>query len=128
LIVALRVTSSTPIVEKSFNEIFPKLDKKTLGCLLKEVSTFTEIVDGTLDRLMSLLKMRNYLVHHYWVNNSTKSLTGAGRKSILDELNEIVQNFKDGDNLVVGIYTPLWAKLGANEDTVKQELEKLKAE
>ncbi len=46
---------------------------------------------------------------------------------MLGELRSLAQSFQDGEKILVGLYEPLWSKLGLTEDILQKEMEKLKA-
>jgi hypothetical protein len=126
LIVALKVVSPTPITETSFDEIFEKLDRNTLGLLIKQISKLTDVDDNLTVLFSELLPKRNYLMHHFFERNADKWFSDVGRRAMLDELRALAQAFQDGDRILVKIYDPLWHKLGVTEEVVRRELVKLK--
>jgi hypothetical protein len=127
LIVALKVVSPTPITETSFEEVFEKLDRNTLGGLIRQISRLTDVDDNNLTTLFSeLLPKRNYLMHQFFDRNADKWFSDVGRQAMIDELRALAQAFQDGDRILKKIYEPLWHKLGVTEEVVRRELEKLK--
>ena len=126
LTVALRVASVTPISEASFDGIFDKLDRKTMGSLIEQVSKLTRIDNTLAIQFSELLAKRNYLMHHFFEKNAAKFFSDEGRRAMLDELRSLAQLFQDGEGILVGIYEPLWHKLGLTEEVLQREMEKLK--
>jgi hypothetical protein len=126
LITASKILHRTKTKEKTVDEIFVNLDKKTLGNLIRELSEF---VNFEVDRgsLTALLSKRNYLMHHFWSENSDKCMADVSRRGVIDELRDLAQAFQDGDRELVNIYEPLWTKLGISEEIVQRELDRLRA-
>jgi hypothetical protein len=127
LIVALEVIHPTPIKKSSFDEVFARLDRKTMGQLLKHASQLTKIDTGLANRFSDLLDDRNYLMHHFFEENAAKWFSKSGRCSMLDELRNLAKKFQDGDRILTGIYEPLWHKLGVTKEIADREYEKLKS-
>ena len=126
MIVGLKVVSPTPITEASFDEIFDKLDRNTLGVLIKQLSRLADVDENLTALFAELLTKRNYLMHHFFERNSDKWFSNGGKCAMIDELRALAQAFQVGDRILVKIYEPLWHKLGVTEEVVHRELEKLK--
>jgi hypothetical protein len=128
IIVALHAVNRKVTTRFTFDEAFARLEKQRLSDLIKQLQTIMTIDDALNDTLYALLTKRNYLMHHFFSDNSAKWFGETSRRAMIDELRDLAQAFQDGDRMVVSLYEPLWAKLGVTEEIVARELQKLKAE
>lgn len=128
LILALNALNAHKMKDTSYDGLLARLDKQTLGQLIRELNTKAKITPQFLAQMDGLLKQRNYLMHHYFERNSTKLMSERGRREMLDELRQIAQAFQDGDHALVRTYEPLWHKLGMTDEVMQRELERMKRE
>jgi hypothetical protein len=67
-----------------------KLQKKTMGSLLRELSNYVTIQDESVARnLDEALRLRNFLMHNFFISRDQSLKSVEGRLSLLAELVEI---------------------------------------
>lgn len=67
-----------------------KLQKKTMGSLLRELSNYVTIQEESVARnLDEALKLRNFLMHNFFIARGQSLKSEEGRLSLLTELVEI---------------------------------------
>ncbi|HYE76227.1 MAG TPA: hypothetical protein VEF04_22970 [Blastocatellia bacterium] len=99
-----------------------KLQKKTLGALLKEFSRYVTIKDPQVVQFLELaLDRRNFLMHHFFRERSTKLQSEEGRMSLLSELVSIDNLLQEAAMIVRGmgiaISRAIAKQSGSNEQT-----------
>lgn len=107
--------------------MFENADKKTLGRLLKDVRKLVPFKSELEEELQKVLKKRNYLAHHFFVEHSEDFLHEKGRRQMIDELREIIAIFQVADPQIDELWHSLWEKYGFTEERIEQELTNLKA-
>lgn len=66
--------------------IFNKINKSTLGQLLKQVGKTTDHIDEIYSKLENALKVRNRLVHSFYREHNFRRNTDDGRSIMLKDL------------------------------------------
>jgi len=77
------------ILEKNTDlatSIFDKINKSTLGQLLKQVGKSTDHIDELYSKLENALKVRNRLTHSFYREHNFRRNTEDGRLIMLDDL------------------------------------------
>jgi len=85
----IKVLEKNLIIEKNTelaSLIFNKINKSTLGQLLKQVGKTTDYVDEIYSKLESALKVRNCLAHSFYRKHNFRRNTDEGRSIMLKEL------------------------------------------
>jgi len=78
-----------------------KLQKKTLGALLKEFSRYVTIKDPKVVQFLELtLDRRNFLMHHFFRERSTELQSENGRMGLLAELLSIDNILQEAATIV----------------------------
>jgi hypothetical protein len=81
-----------------------KLQKKTLGALLKKFSQYVTIKDANVVQLLELaLDRRNFLMHHFFRERSTKLQSEQNRMRLLSELVSIDRLLQEAATIVRGM-------------------------
>ncbi len=125
--VVLQLPSVNVLTRDTFEKIFYEFDKKTLGQLL-EAARKTTIIPENLDELLQkVLDKRNYLVHSFFHYHSEDAISQSGRRSMVDELAELIDLFRTVDPKLEEIYLPLWENHGVDEAFMRDEWEKTQA-
>jgi hypothetical protein len=128
IIVALKATNRIILTTAEMEHAFERLDKQTLGILIKQLRDVMVIDDKFSETLAYLLEKRNYIMHHFFERNSEKWYGDASRRAMIDELRDLAQAFQDGDHMIVDLFKPLWARLGVTEESIQREMQKLMSE
>lgn len=99
---------------------------KTLGRLIGKLRKLTSI-DNNLESLLDLaLKKRNWLVHHYFRERAAELLSTSGRNSMILELLQSRDLFKETDEKLEAVITPLMNQVGLTTDKLEEHLKKFK--
>ncbi len=115
---------TAPVIE--LEELESKLNKKTLGSLLRDVKkrvSFQQSAERIIDHALA---RRNYLFHSFFSSHAAEMLSSAGRQNIIAELEDLRDLFQNAD-LVCKSISRLMAKLlGITDDVVEAELQNLR--
>jgi hypothetical protein len=84
--------------------------------------------DQLIERLRSALERRNFLVHDYFRERITAMASFAGPNKLLNELEEMCEEFKAVDAELEAVTVPLLARVGVSEDVLTEVAERLKTE
>lgn len=116
------------ITRELFDEIFEKLETKTLGKLLKATRSLTT-VPSEIDLVLSrTLDERNYLAHHFFRDHAGDITHDAGYALMIERLRSMIQLFKEADDLITPIYLSLWKKYGVDDSFIERELAEMRRE
>jgi hypothetical protein len=81
-----RIASNTLSIE-DFEDCEGKLQKKTMGWLLREMQKYVTLSDPVVaERLDSALDRRNYLMHAFFLERGDRLKSEVGRMDLLREL------------------------------------------
>lgn len=88
----------------------------TLGKLIKALAVAAVVPDDLGKNLASALKLRNYLVHHYFRERSEAMLNVSGRRGMFDELVEWHSKLSKVDDELSLIVSPAASRMGITPD------------
>src|SRR5437773_1609207 len=89
---------------EAFEALDQKLQKQTMGTLLREFRKHIKIDDANVDRCLELaLEKRNFLMHHYFRERESKLGIEKDRMSLLTELVQIGNLLEQAAELVGGM-------------------------
>lgn len=128
LAIVLRLPAVDLVSQQLFDELYESLSKKTLGPLLSAVKQEIDLSEEDRVFLEEAVELRNILIHRYFRERAEDFVSAAGREEMKRELQLIISKFKHADQLLEGIYIPLWEKYGVTEELVENELERVRAE
>ncbi len=97
--------------------IYKKINKSTLGQLLKQVGRSTDSIDEIALKLEHALKERNRLSHSFYREHNFRRNTNEGRTIMLEDLNKIHDVLLDAYRAVLSIS-------GVNLDDIDMPLPK----
>jgi len=109
-------------------QIFARLDRHTLGQLMRAARTRATIPQHIDDLLSESLEKRNFLIHKFYYHHGLSHLSEAGRRMMVDELQRMAALFKRTDKELETIFLPLAAQLGITEDVLERQYHQLLAE
>ena len=114
-LVALKI-AERGVPTQGMPELWGHLEKSTLGRLLKMVRDQVEVSPDMDEKLEAALDRRNYLAHHFFFSECSLSMGSEdGRRSMIEELQGLIRQFKSADELVDAVSLPLWEKLGVTQ-------------
>lgn len=121
LAVALRLPELNLISQELFLELYDSLGRRTFGQLLKVAKSELSLSEEDADFLSTTLELRNMLVHRYFRERAEDFISEVGRQEMKKELQSILLEFKRADEILTGLYLPLWEEYGVNEEFVQNE-------
>ena len=107
------------LAPENMEEIDTKLSKKTLGFLIKELKKHLEIAPELENLLNKYLQKRNYLIHHYFYENSMRMLSCSARGKMLNELKSLSNTFKEANLIAEKMSKNLRKILGIDEGKIQ---------
>jgi hypothetical protein len=93
-------------------------DKRTMGGLLKLLTSELELDEGEAALLNTCLEDRNFLAHDYWYRRSGLLFTPQGCHTAVTELQEMSERLQKGNTVAEGISKRIRASLGISEELV----------
>ena len=120
----MKIHGKSDLKEK-YEEAFDWSNKFTYGQMLKTLESYVSLNNNEKAILENVRNKRNYLIHHYWLDNIIKMKSETGRKKIIDEMIELIEYFKKADNLAGEILQPLMAKYNITDETLMTAYKKL---
>lgn len=111
---------------EAFEALDQKLQKQTMGTLLREFKKYVRVNDSNVHRCLELaLEKRNFLMHHYFREREGCLGLEQGRLSILTELVEIGSLLEQAAALVGGMriaFSDVMSKKGERGGSNKKPL------
>jgi hypothetical protein len=109
--------AKTALRPEDFDAIETSLAKKTMGQLIREMQRHITFSDPKMsDRFELALQKRNFLMHHFFLEQGGKLKTQDGRMELLAELSSIDQMLEDGRVIMNAMRIAMCRTLGV-EDT-----------
>src|SRR5947209_2352376 len=71
---------------------------KTMGNLLRDARWFKELNPALKKRIAKATKHRNFLIHHFWRQNTVAFAAPQGRAKMIDELDGYEKEFEQLSN------------------------------
>ncbi|MFN7957373.1 MAG: hypothetical protein U0P46_03455 [Holophagaceae bacterium] len=101
---------------------------KTLGRLIRDLKSITQVPPEVESKLSFCLARRNFLAHHYFRERAIEFMTESGRQNMLTELENDQAMFRQADQQLHLLVEPLNLKYGITPEAVESaRLELLKA-
>jgi len=125
LLLHAKATGNTRFLAEH-EQLEKRLSTKTMGALLKWVSTRVKFNEKGRRLLQLALGRRNRLVHGYFWDRAEDLCTGQGQRSIMSELLDMIRIFTFADNFCGAISKALYATAGVSEESIEHELSKMK--
>lgn len=92
----------------------------TMGKLMRLVERGIGMETTELDALQACVEKRNWLSHGYWTQRSHLLVSSDGRQQAVDELTDLCEVFKRGDDVARGISARIRARVGISEHLVQE--------
>jgi hypothetical protein len=99
---------------------------KTLGRLIGKLRKLTTINNDMESLLTVTLKKRNWLAHHYFRDRAKEFMNSSGRDSMILELQQCRDLFKETDEKLEAVIMPLMKKVGITDEILREHLLKFK--
>ncbi len=126
LMVGLHISGMEAPTWADVCSLYEQGDRKTLGQILKaarKIVPFDPTIELQLERALG---KRNFLVHHFFVENDENLLTESGKRKMIDELSETISFFKKVDLQVDELWHAVWTKYGFTKERIERDLRVLK--
>ena len=120
ILMSKHIPDPTKSSEMAIDTIFERLFSLTLGQLVSEIASLTELSEDEKEHLCKALAKRNWLTHHYFWERSVDLLTESGRDLMIEELQEAAYQFETLDDL----FTSRWMKWAGTFGITDELLEK----
>ena len=105
------------LTQQDLEAIETKLQKKTIGSLLKEFKGYVTISDRTVEQFLNnARKKRNFLIHHFLRQRRDRFDTEQGRMEMLAELVSIEKELKIATRLINGMRIAVSEKPGLKSE------------
>jgi hypothetical protein len=114
----LHVTGKTGITRGFVEQLFQKLESKTLGYLLYEARRLAAFAPPVDQLLGHALEKRNYLAHHFFALHDADFMLERGRQLMIDELRTVTAVFLDASAELKNIQMPLAARFGITDTVI----------
>lgn len=112
---------SNPKASKdSIKDYVDKIEDKTLGRLLNEVSDKIEIDDVDLEKLRNAIKKRNYFSHKFYYENFSLMTTSKGLKKVSEKLASLSKVFTEAQNIIAPLSFKMMLDYGWSEEEISQ--------
>ena len=121
LAVVLRLPEVNLISQELFLDLYDSLGRRTFGQLLKVAKSNLNLSDEDAEFLGTTLDLRNMLIHRYFRERAEDFISEVGRQEMKKELQTILSEFKKADEILTGLYLPLWEKYGVTEEFFQSE-------
>ena len=122
LAVVLRLPEVNLISQELFLDLYDSLGRRTYGQLLTVAKSNLDLSDENADFLGTTLDLRNLLIHNYFRERAEDFISEVGRREMKKELQTILSEFKKADEILTGLYLPLWEKYGVTEEFFQSKL------
>jgi hypothetical protein len=126
LAIVLSLPGVSLMSQEIFDNAYSTLTKKTFGQVLKSIKGNLNTPEADELYLSEALELRNILTHHYFRGHAENLVSVVGRQEIKKELQLIISKLKRADQILEGIYAPLWEKYGVTEEFINEHLEELR--
>lgn len=125
--VMLHLSRRTSITRADVDALINMFEARTLGQLLREAKSLTEVPTDLEVRLAEVVHRRNDLAHRFFARRSEDFMSDAGRAEMIEELKDTALLFEEVDAAVMSIREPLSERLGISREVAQEELDKMLA-
>ncbi len=110
---------------EQWDAFYERYDRKTLGQMLRKLSTKHDFPDGFEELLDSALKERNRLAHHFFADHSEDFIFPEGRFKMIKDLESMMDLFFRADAAVETLFKFQRHQLGMTEEVVEKLMDKM---
>lgn len=115
-----RVVRTREEWEAEFDSFRDKHFETTLGKMIHNLKSVTEVAPELGSLLREALTRRNWLAHHYFRERAVEFMSDGGREEMLVELQDAHDLFEKAERRLDEIVEPLRRKYGLTEERLKQ--------
>ncbi|MBS4713001.1 MULTISPECIES: hypothetical protein [Aeromonas] len=107
---------------------YEKEESRTMGQLIGRFQKIGIPSEEIEEKLQSSLKKRNWLAHSYFSERAMEFMSEAGRKSMIEELEEARDHFHDVDKELMKITLDIAEGYGMTEEVFSEIMEQMLSE
>lgn len=109
--------------EHDFDEFFEEHQKLSMGSLINRFTKFAGDRPDLVERLKAVLKIRNFLTHHFFREHAASILSWAGRDKMIAELWQAQSVMQEALDDVEIFMAPTRKRLRFNEEGIRRHTE-----
>jgi hypothetical protein len=109
--------------ERDFDAFFAKHQRLPMGELINRFEQFAADKPELVEKLKAVLKVRNFLAHHFFREHSASILNWAGRETMIAELMQAQTAMKEALDEVEIYLAPTRKRLRFNEESLRRYTE-----
>jgi hypothetical protein len=99
--------------------------EKTLGALLRELTTYVAVPADLVENLAKALRIRNHLAHEYFRERAATFMTNRGCLEMIEELESWQAFLLDVEHRLRAIVRPIGERFGITDDVIAAEAQKM---
>lgn len=125
MIILNNIVKEENVTRKYINGMFQKIDnsKATMGRQIHDIKRVYSISNIHEQELNEILKKRNYLAHKFFKDNSLKFYSNEGRKEMIEECVNFIDQSKSLDKELNIYYEKYKQEIGITEDVISSQLD-----
>lgn len=120
-------TAGGLITQQECGDICASLNRHTLGPLLRATCCVVAMPENIRGVLSDVLQKRRYLSERFFKVHVEDSWSTAGRRNMIEELQEMITLFKQADQQIERLSLAVRNRFNVNEAWVEKELEILRS-
>jgi len=128
MIVLLKRSQGLLPTESDFETLYERKFSNTMGQLINEIKQLFQLHEDEINELKEILRQRNFIVHDFFKEKITLTFTRSGRDEMINELQEFVVRVRELDSRLVVYSKEILMELGITEETLEDEVSKIKEE
>ncbi len=110
--------------EHDFDRYQKEQFSQTMGALKKRLDRLSGFDEKLKKRISDATDRRNFLVHHYWRESSTRFLTESGRARMIHELSNDCNVFENLEQDIKDATKPIRKEFGIKEEELDARVER----
>ncbi|WP_337100113.1 hypothetical protein [Paenibacillus sp. YIM B09110] len=128
MIVLLKRSQGLLPTESDFETLYERKFSNTMGQLINEIKQLFQLHEDEINELKEVLIQRNFLVHDFFKEKITLTFTRTGRDEMINDLQRFVKRVRELDSQLVFYSNETMGNLGITEETLEDELIKIREE
>ncbi len=124
MIILYKIITEENVTRKYIDSIFQKIEnsKATMGKQIHNIKRVYSISNIHEKELNEILRQRNYLAHNFFKDNSLKFYSNEGRKEMIEECVNFIDQSKSLDKELNLYYEKYKQEIGITEDVINNQL------
>ncbi len=123
LAVALLAKDVPGVTVGDVDRLYDSFDKKTFGQIISVAKRRFNFSEPFANELQLALDHRNHLAHRFFIVHDIDLLTDSGRRKMIDELIEILNQLKNVDRKMDKLWMSAWKTLGITEEWIEEQMQ-----